>query len=82
MHGVSRMVIFRSRSAGRVRAAITPGTVQAFATRNFECIAEAALVPGENSVRFTLADDDKYFILLIKGGENELRLTNLELLKE
>ena len=58
------------------------GTVQAFATRNFECIAEAALVPGENSVRFTLADDDKYFILLIKGGENELRLTNLELLKE
>ena len=58
------------------------GTVQAFATRNFECIAEAALVPGENSVRFTLADDDKYFILLIKGGESELRLTNLELLKE
>ena len=28
MNGVSRMVILRSRSEGRVRLAITPGTVQ------------------------------------------------------
>ena len=28
INGVSRMVIFRSRSEGRVRLAITPGTVQ------------------------------------------------------
>ena len=28
MKGVRRMVIFRSRSEGRVRLAITPGTVQ------------------------------------------------------
>ncbi len=28
MYGVSRMVILRSRSEGRVRLAITPGTVQ------------------------------------------------------
>ena len=58
------------------------GTVQAFATHSFERIGEAALVPGENSVRFTLKDDDKYFMLLIKSAENEIRLTNLELLKE
>ena len=58
------------------------GTVQAFATHSFEMIGEAALVPGENSVRFTLKDDDKYFMLLIKSAENEIRLTNLELLKE
>ena len=58
------------------------GTVQAFATRVFEVIGEAELVPGENSVRFTLEDDDKYFMLLIRSGENEIRLTNLELLKE
>ena len=58
------------------------GTVQAFATRRFERISETALVPGENSVRFTLDNDDKYFILLIQSGENEIRLTNLELLKE
>ena len=58
------------------------GTVQAFATRRFERISETALVPGENSVRFTLDNDDKYFILLIQSGENEIWLTNLELLKE
>ena len=58
------------------------GTVQAFATRGFEVIGEAELAPGENSVRFTLEDDDKYFMLLIRSGENEIRLTNLELLKE
>ena len=58
------------------------GTVQAFATRRFERISETALVPGENSVRFTLDNDDKYFILLIQSGENEIQLTNLELLKE
>ena len=58
------------------------GTVQAFATRGFEVIGEAKLAPGENSVRFTLEDDDKYFMLLIRSGENEIRLTNLELLKE
>ena len=57
-------------------------TVQAFATRGFEVIGEAELAPGENSVRFTLEDDDKYFMLLIRSGENEIRLTNLELLKE
>ena len=28
MNGVSRMVILRSRSEGRVRLAMTPGTVQ------------------------------------------------------
>ena len=56
--------------------------MQAFATHSFERIGEAALVPGENSVRFTLKDDDKYFMLLIKSAENEIRLTNLELLKE
>lgn len=48
----------------------------------FEMIGEAELAPGENSVRFTLEDDDKYFMLLIRSGENEIRLTNLELLKE
>ena len=58
------------------------GTVQTFATRGFEVIGEAELAPGENSVRFTLEDDDKYFMLLIRSGENEIRLTNLELLKE
>ena len=58
------------------------GTVQAFATRRFERISETALVPGENSVRFTLGNDDKYFILLIQSRENEIWLTNLELLKE
>ncbi|MFR3405668.1 MAG: hypothetical protein ACLTV6_03565 [Christensenellales bacterium] len=58
------------------------GTVQAFATRGFEVIGEAELAPGENSVRFTLEDDDKYFMLLIRSGENEIRLTNLEFLKE
>ena len=58
------------------------GTVQAFATCGFEVIGEAELAPGENSVRFTLEDDDKYFMLLIRSGENEIRLTNLELLKE
>ena len=58
------------------------GTVQAFATRRFERISETALVPGENSVRFTVDNDDKYFILLIQSGENEIWLTNLELLKE
>ena len=58
------------------------GTVQTFATRDFNMIGETALVPGENSVRFTLKDDDKYFMLLIKSAENEIRLTNLELLKE
>ena len=56
--------------------------MQTFATRGFEVIGEAELAPGENSVRFTLEDDDKYFMLLIRSGENEIRLTNLEFLKE
>ena len=58
------------------------GTVQIFATRTFEQISEAAIVPGENSVHFTLDHDDKYLIILIKSGENEIRLTDLALLKE
>ena len=73
---------WREKGAYTLKLNCEGGTVQAFATRRFEWIGETALVPGENSVHFTLDHDDKYLIILIKSGENEIRLTNLELLKE
>ena len=46
-------------------------------------LAETPLTEGENSLSFTLDADDKYFMLLIRGGEDGgLTIRNLELEKE
>ncbi len=59
------------------------GVIQAYAGRDFRVLAETPLTEGENSLSFTLDADDKYFMLLIRGGEDGgLTIRNLELEKE
>lgn len=57
--------------------------MQIYATSGFELLCEKPLVQGENAMEFTLEHDDKYLMILIKGGEAEqLRIGNLALNKE
>ncbi len=59
------------------------GVIQAYTGRDFHVLAETPLIEGENSLSFTLDHDDKYFMLLIRGGEiGGLTIRNLELEKE
>lgn len=58
------------------------GVVQVYTGRRFELLAEAPLAPGENELAFTLPQGDKYFMLLIRGGEADgLKIGNLALEK-
>lgn len=53
---------------------------EAYRTSAFECFASQAIAPGENEMTFTLDADDKYFMLLIKGGEAAgLRIRDIRL---
>lgn len=45
--------------------------VRAYAGKNFELLAEQPLMDGENTFRFELLRDDKYFMLLFTGGEQD-----------
>lgn len=44
-------------------------TVEAYRTSGFERFAAQPIMAGENEMRFTLGEDDKYFMLLIRNGE-------------
>lgn len=54
--------------------------VELYTTSGFELLHTQAMEPGENIVSFTLDADDKYFMILFKGGQvQELALSNLVL---
>ena len=42
--------------------------VQAYTGRTFALLAEQPLAGGDNALPFTLAQDDEYFMLLLRGG--------------
>ncbi|MGN0995859.1 MAG: hypothetical protein ACI4PG_03040 [Candidatus Ventricola sp.] len=52
--------------------------VQAYTGRTFALLAEQMLTAGENALEFTLAQDDKYFMLLLRAGGAQ-RLTIREI---
>lgn len=53
---------------------------RAYAGRDFTVIAEQPLAEGENALRFTLPQDDKYFMIQIRAGSADgLRLTDARL---
>ena len=57
--------------------------VQLYTGRNFELLAEQAITSGENEVRFSLEEDDKYFMILIKSGSADaLTVRDLNLHKQ
>lgn len=43
--------------------------IRAYATSDFEIIAEQKIVPGDNAFAFSLEDEDQYFMLLFTSGE-------------
>ena len=54
--------------------------VQLYTTRSFELLCEQPLCAGENAVRFTLPQDDKYFMIQIRSGSADaLRVGGLAL---
>ena len=55
--------------------------IRAYHTASFECLADQALAAGENRFSFALPANDKYFMLLIEGGEGETALSGLGLAK-
>ena len=49
--------------------------VQVYVTKDFAVLAEQEIVQGENEMRFDLAQDDKYFMILFTSSEaQELRI--------
>ena len=57
--------------------------VQLYTGRGFELLAEQAITSGENEVRFSLEEDDKYFMILIKSGSADaLTVRDLNLHKQ
>ena len=42
--------------------------MQAYTGRTFALLAEQPLAGGDNALPFTLAQDDEYFMLLLRGG--------------
>lgn len=56
--------------------------IRAYRGRNFELLAEQPLLEGENAFIFELPADDKYFMLLFTGGEQDgLQVENVRLTK-
>ena len=54
--------------------------VQLYTTRSFELLDERLLCAGENTVRFSLPQDDKYFMIQIRSGSADaLRVSGLAL---
>ena len=54
--------------------------VQLYTTRRIELLCEQPLCAGENAVRFTLPQDDKYFMIQIRSGSADaLRVGGLAL---
>lgn len=51
-----------------------------YTTNRFMVTGEQAIAQGENTLRFALEQDDKYFmILLTAGGTQEIRISDLQL---
>ena len=54
----------------------------AYATKYFEVIGEKPITAGENELRFTLHEDDQYFMLLLTSGEAQrLEIADMRLSK-
>ena len=54
--------------------------VQLYTTSGFSLLDEQPLCAGENAVRFTLPQDDKYFMIQIRSGSADaLRVSGLAL---
>lgn len=45
--------------------------VQIYVTRDFQVVAEQTIIKGSNELRFELAEDDKYFMILFTGGQTQ-----------
>ena len=57
--------------------------VQLYTTREFTILEEQKIASGENEISFTLNQDDKYFMILIRGGAaDELVIRNLQMDKQ
>ena len=57
------------------------GVVQIYTGSDFELLAEKPIAAGENALHFELETDDKYNMIVFRGGEEEIRLSNLSLRK-
>ncbi len=57
------------------------GVVQVYTGSDFELLAEKPIAAGENAMHFELETDDKYNMIVFRGGKEEIRLSNLSLRK-